>query len=227
MERSIAMANGSRIRVQITCAGKNIYTYIYKGGERDRRKVHVEPLVREDACRAGSAVGVGLVCKAYPAGVKAEGKRGGKLSGSLPAATSRYGLLGALVEPPTPGLGRRFWGPCGRRKLASPGPCNLPLFPGPGKAAGLRGLPAPFPKNLSQLGACTQGLACLSRRVYRCVCGCGCGWMGGWERPLCMCGSAGLPCPRLLSVWRHLEVLSLVSTGPAGKAEGVSMSPWL
>lgn len=94
-------------------------------------KVHVEPLIREDECRAGGAVSVGLMCSAYPAGVKAEGRRGGKLSGTLPGAIPRYGLLGALVEPATPRLGRSFWEPRGRRKLAPPGLCNLPLFPGP------------------------------------------------------------------------------------------------
>lgn len=81
---------------------------IYIKKKRYRGKVRVEPLTREDACRARSAVGVGLVCSAYPAGVKAEGKRGGKLSGSLPAAIPRYGLLGALVEPGTPRMGTRF-----------------------------------------------------------------------------------------------------------------------
>lgn len=139
--------------------------------------------------------GRGFGVQRVPCRGEGRGQARGKLSGSLPAATPRYGLLGALLEPGTPRLGRRFWEPRGRHRLAPPGPCNFPSLPAPGKQRGCLGSPHRS-RNLSQLGACTQGLACLSRRVCVWV------WVGGSVLCLfvCVCGSAGLPCPCLLSV---------------------------
>lgn len=142
---------------------------IYIKKKRYRGKVRVEPLTREDACRARSAVGVGLVCSAYPAGVKAEGKRGGKLSGSLPAAIPSRASPEPWWSRGLPAWGRVFGNPAADTNWRRRVPENFPSFPAPGKQRGCLGSPRRS-RNLSQLVACTQGLACLSRRVCRCVC---------------------------------------------------------
>lgn len=79
-ERSIVMANASRIRVKIPCEKKNVE----RKKKRERRKVRVKQLIKEDACKAGRAAGPGcgqgsgevrraMRCagQAGPAGVKA------------------------------------------------------------------------------------------------------------------------------------------------------------
>lgn len=127
-------------------------------------------------CRAGSAVGVGLLCSAYPAGVKAEGKRGGKWSGSRPAATPRCGLLGALLEPRLPARGGVFGNPAADANWRLWVPATFPYFPAPGKQRGCLGCPRRSRKISPSLEPALRGspaphAACIALCVWV--------WVGG------------------------------------------------
>lgn len=135
---------------------------------------------------------MGLVCSVYPEGVKAEGKRRGEICLAACPGTPRYGLLGALMEPATL-PGKAFLGAPRPTQIGAAGSLQFSPLYRSRESSRAAWAPRAAPETYTSLNPAPRGSPA-SHATYVAVC------IGGGERPLCVCGSAGLPCPCLLSV---------------------------
>lgn len=143
-----------------------------------------------ECCGRGSGV------QRVPCRDEGRGQARGKLSGSLPAATPGTASSEPWWSPRLPAWGGVFGNPAANTNRRLRVPATFPSFPAPGKQRGCLGSPRRSRK-LSPAWSLHPGARLpLTPRVSLCVCVC----VGVWERPLCVCVSAGLLCPCLISV---------------------------
>lgn len=152
-----------------------------------------------------------LVCSAYPAGVKAEGRRGGNCLAACPQPPQvrpPRSPGGARDSPP----GEVFLGTLRPTQIGVSGSLATFPFPGPGKAARLPGLPAPLPKTFPSLEpAPRDSPASHAACVALCV---------------CMRGCVGASSVRVCKLWVAVSVPAFCLKASRNVVSGVHRTRW-